>query len=182
MEGGHPHRVEPLAPRFAAQDGSRGPEDVGDAGNLRDPGQIAPRGDNLAQPAGTTLPYRCRRCGLDQPAHRRLIGPRRDSDQDSRAPPKSLLLIPCEHRGNHERSLGRRILREPHEKRLDLAPVDRGRRDAKRDQQKARPAAPGEKLQKMLAGAGLGSRRDMDALIAAGDVSVNGKVAQVDNG
>ncbi len=42
-----------------------------------------------------------------------------------------------------------------------------------------RAAAPGEKLQKMLATAGLGSRRDMDALIAAGDVSVNGKVAQV---
>jgi 23S rRNA pseudouridine2605 synthase len=42
-----------------------------------------------------------------------------------------------------------------------------------------RATLPGEKLQKMLAGAGLGSRRDMDALIAAGDVSVNGKVAQV---
>lgn len=36
-----------------------------------------------------------------------------------------------------------------------------------------------EKLHKMLAAAGLGSRRDMEALIASGDVTVNGQPAQV---
>ena len=35
------------------------------------------------------------------------------------------------------------------------------------------------KLQKLLAQKGLGSRREMEALIAAGEVSVNGKIAVV---
>ena len=45
----------------------------------------------------------------------------------------------------------------------------------------ARPAEPGgpPKLQKALAQSGLGSRRDMEALIAAGFVSVNGEVAVI---
>lgn len=38
---------------------------------------------------------------------------------------------------------------------------------------------PGEKLHKMLAAAGLGSRRDMETLIATGEVSVNGKVVGI---
>ena len=37
----------------------------------------------------------------------------------------------------------------------------------------------GEKLQKVLADAGLGSRREMEALIATGVVTVNGDVAKV---
>lgn len=41
------------------------------------------------------------------------------------------------------------------------------------------PASQSEKLHKMLAAAGLGSRRDMEALIAGGAVSVNGQPAQV---
>jgi 23S rRNA pseudouridine2605 synthase len=45
--------------------------------------------------------------------------------------------------------------------------------------QSTRDTGPGEKLHKMLATAGLGSRRDMEALIAAGEVSVNGRVARV---
>ncbi len=47
---------------------------------------------------------------------------------------------------------------------------------------KAMPEAlvgPSEKLHKMLAAAGLGSRRDMEALIAAGAVSLNGQTARV---
>jgi 23S rRNA pseudouridine2605 synthase len=40
-------------------------------------------------------------------------------------------------------------------------------------------AGPDEKLHKVLASAGLGSRRDMEALIAAGEVTVNGKPAKV---
>jgi 23S rRNA pseudouridine2605 synthase len=40
-------------------------------------------------------------------------------------------------------------------------------------------AAQSEKLHKMLAGAGLGSRRDMEALIESGAVTVNGKPAKV---
>ena len=39
--------------------------------------------------------------------------------------------------------------------------------------------AAGEKLQKVLADAGLGSRREMEALIATGSVTVNGDVAKV---
>ena len=39
--------------------------------------------------------------------------------------------------------------------------------------------AAGEKLQKVLADAGLGSRREMEALIATGVVTVNGDVAKV---
>ncbi len=38
---------------------------------------------------------------------------------------------------------------------------------------------PTEKLQKVLADAGLGSRRDMEALIASGTVTVNGQTASV---
>lgn len=37
----------------------------------------------------------------------------------------------------------------------------------------------GEKLQKVLARAGLGSRRDMERLIAEGRITVNGKIAQL---
>lgn len=39
--------------------------------------------------------------------------------------------------------------------------------------------AKSEKLHKMLAGAGLGSRRDMEALIETGAVTINGEVAKV---
>lgn len=55
------------------------------------------------------------------------------------------------------------------------------RRPAVAPKVKTRPvdAGPGEKLHKMLATAGQGSRRDMEALIAAGEVSVNGQVAKV---
>ncbi len=42
-----------------------------------------------------------------------------------------------------------------------------------------REAAESEKLHKMLAAAGLGSRRDMEMYIATGRVSVNGQIAQV---
>ena len=41
------------------------------------------------------------------------------------------------------------------------------------------PATPTFKLQKLLAQKGLGSRREMEALIASGEVSVNGKTAVV---
>ena len=36
---------------------------------------------------------------------------------------------------------------------------------------------PGERLQKVLAGAGVGSRRRMDELVAAGRITVNGRLA-----
>lgn len=41
------------------------------------------------------------------------------------------------------------------------------------------PASQSEKLHKMLAAAGLGSRRDMEKLIAKGAVSINGQPAQL---
>src|SRR5688500_11194411 len=41
------------------------------------------------------------------------------------------------------------------------------------------PVIATHKLQKVLAQAGLGSRREMEELIAAGKVTVNGKVAQL---
>ncbi|WP_292805353.1 pseudouridine synthase, partial [Methylotenera sp.] len=44
------------------------------------------------------------------------------------------------------------------------------------------PAAPTQRLHKLLALAGLGSRRDMEELIASGRVTVNGKVAEVGAG
>ena len=44
------------------------------------------------------------------------------------------------------------------------------------------PAAPTQRLHKLLALAGLGSRRDMEELIASGRVTVNGKVATVGMG
>ena len=40
-------------------------------------------------------------------------------------------------------------------------------------------SGPGEKLHKMLAAAGVGSRRDMEVLIAEGAVTINGQVAKV---
>ncbi len=53
------------------------------------------------------------------------------------------------------------------------------RRDlSKRGRHKVLPGKP-ERLQKLLAQSGIGSRRDMEDLIAAGRVSVNGEVAQV---
>ena len=49
------------------------------------------------------------------------------------------------------------------------------------EQKVAAPVDTGstEKLQKVLADAGLGSRRDMEALIATGVVTINGDVAKV---
>lgn len=44
------------------------------------------------------------------------------------------------------------------------------------------PPAPTQRLHKLLALAGLGSRRDMEELIASGRVTVNGKVATVGQG
>lgn len=44
------------------------------------------------------------------------------------------------------------------------------------------PAAPTQRLHKLLALAGLGSRRDMEELIVSGRVTVNGKVATVGMG
>lgn len=44
------------------------------------------------------------------------------------------------------------------------------------------PAAPTQRLHKLLALAGLGSRRDMEELIASGRVTVNGQVATVGQG
>lgn len=44
------------------------------------------------------------------------------------------------------------------------------------------PAAPTQRLHKLLALSGLGSRRDMEELIASGRVTVNGKVAEVGAG
>lgn len=44
------------------------------------------------------------------------------------------------------------------------------------------PNLPPQRLHKLLALAGLGSRRDMEALIASGRVTVNGQVAQVGAG
>lgn len=43
----------------------------------------------------------------------------------------------------------------------------------------ATDAIPGEKLHKMLAAAGLGSRRDMEELVASGRLTINGKPAKV---
>jgi len=46
----------------------------------------------------------------------------------------------------------------------------------------ANPDAPPQRLHKLLALAGLGSRRDMEELIASGRITVNGEVAQVGAG
>lgn len=44
---------------------------------------------------------------------------------------------------------------------------------------KPQPAAPGERLQKVLANAGFGSRREIERQIEAGEVSVNGTTAKL---
>lgn len=49
---------------------------------------------------------------------------------------------------------------------------------SKRDRHKVAPAKP-ERLQKLLAQSGLGSRREMEELIAAGRISVNGETAHL---
>ena len=45
---------------------------------------------------------------------------------------------------------------------------------------RANPPVVAEKLQKLLAGVGLGSRREVEGWIAAGRVAVNGEVAECD--
>ncbi|MES2771445.1 MAG: pseudouridine synthase [Pseudomonadota bacterium] len=49
---------------------------------------------------------------------------------------------------------------------------------SKRDRHKEEPSKP-ERLHKLLAQSGIGSRREMEALISSGQVSVNGKTAQL---
>ncbi|NCA27494.1 MAG: 23S rRNA pseudouridylate synthase B, partial [Methylophilaceae bacterium] len=44
------------------------------------------------------------------------------------------------------------------------------------------PSGPTQRLHKLLALAGLGSRRDMEALIASGRVTINGQTAAVGAG
>ena len=46
----------------------------------------------------------------------------------------------------------------------------------------ADPEAVPQRLHKLLALAGLGSRRDMEQLIASGRITINGKVAEVGAG
>lgn len=60
------------------------------------------------------------------------------------------------------------------EQALDHAVLDRGKRAAKQALN-----AQSDKLHKILADAGIGSRRDMEELIVAGRVSVNGEPAHV---
>ncbi len=60
------------------------------------------------------------------------------------------------------------------EQALDHAVLDRGKRAAKQALN-----AQSDKLHKVLADAGIGSRRDMEELIVAGRVSVNGQPAHV---
>jgi 23S rRNA pseudouridine2605 synthase len=81
--------------------------------------------------------------------------------------------------------------KRPHEKRPDSArkprPAGRGERPqrtqaAPRGGRRAAPSSAPEatqKLQKVLAQSGLGSRRDMELLISGGKVTVNGEVATI---
>ncbi len=54
----------------------------------------------------------------------------------------------------------------------------RGEETSKRERHKELPGKP-ERLHKLLAQSGIGSRREMEELIAAGRVNVNGEVAQL---
>ena len=78
------------------------------------------------------------------------------------------------------RSQGRRSA--PDEAEASSAPVERpvSRRGevSKRERHKVQPGKP-ERLHKLLAQSGIGSRREMEELIAAGRVNVNGETAQV---
>ena len=59
---------------------------------------------------------------------------------------------------------------------------DPGAANPKTKPQVADPDAVPQRLHKLLALAGLGSRRDMEQLIASGRVTINGKVAEVGAG
>lgn len=68
--------------------------------------------------------------------------------------------------------------RAPARKKVTAAaPVDNAQKEA--DVAALTTGGASEKLQKVLADAGLGSRREMEALIATGAVTVNGDVAKV---
>ena len=67
--------------------------------------------------------------------------------------------------------------REPREPRAPRAP--RPQRDTSEQGAAREPAGVDFKLQKLLAEAGLGSRRDMEEAILSGRVSVNGKIAGI---
>ena len=67
--------------------------------------------------------------------------------------------------------------REPREPRVARAP--RPQRDTSEEGGAREPAGVDFKLQKLLAEAGLGSRRDMEEAIHSGRVSVNGKIAGI---
>ncbi len=72
-------------------------------------------------------------------------------------------------------SLGRR--RRQRQRRKQLA--GQGAQAVSPQAAEGAPAVEGERLHKVLAQQGLGSRRDMEALIAAGEVEVNGQRAHV---
>lgn len=64
------------------------------------------------------------------------------------------------------------------EPRVRRGPSERTQPHSKRMRHQEAPAKP-ERLHKLLAQSGFGSRREMEELIAAGRVSVNGEMAQV---
>ena len=87
--------------------------------------------------------------------------------------------------GDAERAQkGRPQNRRPEGDEADASPIPRGRsvprfgEVSKRERHKVLPGKP-ERLHKLLAQSGIGSRREMEELIADGRVNVNGETAQV---
>ncbi|MGI6851076.1 pseudouridine synthase [Mesorhizobium sp. 1B3] len=105
---------------------------------------------------------------------------RRDTAEEGTRPPRGDR--PFEKRGEGSQRPGRRERAElptgERPKRMERPARGRPNEDRKPFVRRAEPAEaePGERIAKRLARAGIASRRDAENLIAAGRVSVNGKV------
>ena len=109
----------------------------------------------------------------DEPVRRRRL---RDEDSSQERPERSGR--PGQNPSERPRRPARELPAETTERRGVGAPRSNRHEASKRERHKELPGKP-ERLHKLLAQSGLGSRREMEELISSGRVNVNGETAQL---
>lgn len=154
----------------------------GGSGGGRDGGGFGGRGPRSGAAGGERKPFRGRSEGGDRPARAegaaRPFRARPDGERSSSRPPREGFAP----RGERPASAG---------KRFDKPRFDRPRSDGPARPRRAREEAPApeakllpslipepERIAKVMARAGVASRRDCEAIILEGRVSVNGRVIE----